>query len=85
MDPILSLERIYQLAIQEESQSLTSSEHTKGGESISLAARGEQREHIQRDSVSRTHGQSGRGRALRFDDESKTLKSYEADGLDHMQ
>lgn len=87
MHPIPSLERIYQLTIQEESQSLTSSEHTKGRESISLAVSREStsRETRRADPASKTHGQSGRWRALRFDDESKTLKSYEADGLDHVQ
>lgn len=48
MDPVPPIGRIYQLAVQEESQRLASPEHARHGDSIALAARGERRDEIGR-------------------------------------
>jgi hypothetical protein len=66
MDPMPSIGRIYQLAVQEESQRFASPENAKSGESIALAVHKERKDGTQKTLAEKRRGVLGfRGEGLR--------------------
>lgn len=82
MDPVPPLGRIYQLAVQEESQRLASTEYLKTGDRVVLAAKAATEMH--RSSGRNAHGRAGEEENPAFQmDRRDFMGAFRSDGSGH--